>query len=63
MSARQSSAVDHALKLITQGDTAYQAAKSVGVALTTVYRALDRHPDTKAIAQKQRALRARSKAK
>jgi hypothetical protein len=57
MSARQSSAVDNALKLIRQGATPYLAAKSTGIALPTIYAALKRHPDVAAIAKAQRANR------
>lgn len=39
MAARQSSAVDAALKLVDRGMTAYAAAKKVGIALSTIYRA------------------------
>ena len=42
MSARQSAAVDKALKLIAKGMTAYAAAKKTGIALSTIYRALKR---------------------
>lgn len=42
MSGRQSSAVDKALKLIAKGLTPYAAAKKVGIALSTIYRALKR---------------------
>lgn len=39
MSARQSSATDKALRLIAKGMTPYAAAKKVGIALSTIYRA------------------------
>jgi transposase len=42
MPARQSSAVDRALKRIRKGATAYAAAKAEGIALSTIYRALKR---------------------
>lgn len=42
MPARQSSAVDRALKRIQKGATAYAAAKAEGIALSTIYRALKR---------------------
>lgn len=42
MSARQSSAVDRALRHIAKGMTAYAAAKKEGIALSTIYRALKR---------------------
>jgi hypothetical protein len=57
MSARQSSAVDKALRLIRQGATPYRAAKTAGIALPTIYAALQRHPDVAAIARAQRANR------
>ena len=47
MSGRQSAAVDKALALIKQGLTPYAAAKKVGIALSTIYRALKRHTDAK----------------
>jgi hypothetical protein len=42
MSARQSSAVDKALRLVAAGSTAYRAAKQTGIALSTIYRAVAR---------------------
>lgn len=39
MTARQSSATDKALRLIAKGLTPYAAAKKVGIALSTIYRA------------------------
>jgi transposase len=42
MTARQSAAVDRALKLVAKGWTAYAAAKKEGVALSTIYRAIKR---------------------
>jgi DNA invertase Pin-like site-specific DNA recombinase len=42
MAARQSSAVDKALRLVAQGMTPYAAAKKTGIALSTIYRALNR---------------------
>lgn len=42
MTARQSSAVDRALRHIAQGMTAYAAAKQEKIALSTIYRALKR---------------------
>jgi hypothetical protein len=57
VSARQSSAVDKALVLIRQGATAYAAAQATGISMTTIYRALDRHPDVLAIAKAQRIKR------
>jgi|SoimicmetaTmtHMA_FD_contig_31_15229328_length_297_multi_2_in_0_out_0_2 transposase len=51
MAARQSAAVDRALRLIEQhGYTAYAAAKKTGIALSTIYRAQKRLRET---AQKQ----------
>jgi hypothetical protein len=43
MSARQSAAVDQALKLIAKGMTAYAAAKRTGISLSAIYRACKRH--------------------
>ena len=42
MSGRQSAVVDKALRLIAGGMTAYAAAKKVGIALSTIYRAKKR---------------------
>jgi hypothetical protein len=42
MSGRQSEAVAKALKLVDKGMTPYAAAKKVGIALSTIYRALKR---------------------
>ncbi len=42
MSARQSSAVDQALRLVQEGITPYRAAKMIGIALSTIYRARKR---------------------
>jgi transposase len=40
MSGRQSAATEKALKLVQKGLTPYAAAKKVGIALSTIYRAL-----------------------
>ena len=42
MAARQSAAVDQALKLVASGMTPYAAAKKIGIALSTIYRAIQR---------------------
>ena len=42
MTARQSAAVDKALALVAKGLTPYAAAKKVGIALSTIYRAQKR---------------------
>lgn len=42
MGAKQSSDTDKALKLVKGGMTPYAAAKKVGIALSTIYRALKR---------------------
>jgi hypothetical protein len=52
MSARQSAAVDEALRLVAKGLTPYAAAKKVGIALTTIYRAVQRQKE-----QRKAALR------
>lgn len=39
----QSPEVNRALKLVAKGMTPYAAAKKVGIALSTIYRALKRH--------------------
>lgn len=40
MSGRPSAATEQALKLVSKGLTPYAAAKKVGIALSTIYRAL-----------------------
>ena len=50
MTARQSSAVDRALRRIDRGATAYAAAKKEGIALSTIYRALKRLRERKVAA-------------
>ena len=47
MSARQSAAVDRALRLIARGATAYAAARKTGIALSTIYRAQARQRKAK----------------
>ena len=42
MSARQSSAVDEALRLVASGLTPYAAAKKTGIAFGTIYAAIKR---------------------
>ena len=42
MAARQSAATDKALALVAKGLTPYAAAKKIGIALSTIYRALKR---------------------
>jgi transposase len=42
MSGRISAPTEKALKLISKGSTPYAAAKKVGIALSTVYRAQKR---------------------
>lgn len=42
LSGRVSSATEKALALVAGGMTAYRAAKTAGVALSTVYRAIGR---------------------
>lgn len=46
MTARQSAEVSQALRLVAKGMTAYAAAKKTGIALSTIYRALKRQPQT-----------------
>jgi transposase len=45
MTARQSAKVTRALKLVANGATPYAAAKKTGIALSTIYRAINRHRD------------------
>lgn len=40
MSGRPSAATEKALKLVEKGMTPYAAAKKVGIALSTIYRAI-----------------------
>jgi transposase len=47
MSRRQSAAVDKALKLVAKGLTPYAAAKKMGLALSTIYRAVKRQQSQK----------------
>jgi len=47
LTAKQSSAVDKALRQIARGKTAYRAAKDCGIALSTIYRALKRQRQAK----------------
>ena len=42
MAGKQSADVDKALKLVGKGLTPYAAAKKVGIALSTIYRAIAR---------------------
>lgn len=42
MAARESAATVRALALVERGWTAYRAAKHVGIALSTIYRAVAR---------------------
>ena len=48
MSGRQSAIVDKALRLVAKGMTPYAAARKVGIALSTIYRAIYRERDRKA---------------
>ena len=43
MAARQSAECTAALALVARGMTAYAAAKQTGIALSTIYRAIQRH--------------------
>lgn len=47
VAGKQSSDVDKALKLVAKGMTPYAAAKKMGIALSTIYRAMKRHAATK----------------
>lgn len=42
MTRRQSPPVSRAIELVERGMTAYRAAKTTGIALSTMYRALHR---------------------
>lgn len=43
MSGRQSEIVSKALKMVDKGITPYAAAKKLGIALSTIYRAIKRN--------------------
>jgi transposase len=47
MSGRQSAEVTRALQLIAKGMSAYAAAKQVGIALSTIYRATKRQRENR----------------
>jgi transposase len=45
MSGKPSADTERALKLVAKGMTPYAAAKKVGIALSTIYRALNREKE------------------
>jgi transposase len=47
MSGKPSADTERALKLVSKGMTPYAAAKKVGIALSTIYRALKREKERK----------------
>jgi transposase len=47
MSGRPSAATEKALALVAKGLTPYAAAKKVGIALSTIYRALKKRKESK----------------
>jgi transposase len=47
MSGKPSADTEKALKLVAKGMTPYAAAKKVGIALSTIYRALKREKERK----------------
>ena len=47
MTGRNSSATEKAIKRVRKGETAYSAAKSEGIALSTIYRALKREREAR----------------
>lgn len=47
MTGKQSSGTEKALRLVAKGMTPYAAAKKVGIALSTIYRAIKRQKDGK----------------
>ena len=53
MSGRPSAATERALKLIAKGMTPYAAAKKVGIALSTIYRAQKRAGAAKSEGEKK----------
>ena len=60
MAGKQSADVDRALKLIAKGETPHAAAKKVGIAISTIYRALKRIRERQAAgASEQRTRRGR----
>jgi IS30 family transposase len=50
MSGKQADRTTHALQLVADGTTPYRAARTVGIALSTIYRALRRAEDAQAAA-------------
>ena len=61
MSGRPSAATERALKLIAKGMTPYAAAKKVGIALSTIYRAQKRLVPPPDAAGMERRMRMRAK--
>jgi transposase len=54
---RQAAVTDKALKMVDEGMTAYAAAKKVGIALSTIYRALRRREEAEGRRRRQAARR------
>ena len=60
MAARESAATVRALALVERGWTAYRAAKHVGIALSTIYRAVARQRARERVEEMYREREARS---
>lgn len=60
MAARESAATVRAIALVERGWTAYRAAKHVGIALSTIYRAVARQRARERVEEMYREREARS---
>lgn len=60
MAARESAATVRALALVERGWTAYRAAKHVGIALSTIYRAVARQRARERVEEMYREREAKS---
>lgn len=60
MAARESAATVQALALVERGWTAYRAAKHVGIALSTIYRAVARQRARERVEEMYREREAKS---
>jgi len=60
MAARESAATVRALRLVEQGWTAYRAARHVGIALSTIYRAIARQRARERVEEMYREREAKS---
>lgn len=60
MAARESAATVRAIALVERGWTAYRAAKHVGIALSTIYRAVARQRARERVEEMYREREAKS---